>query len=660
MQGVNTTLPTRPYTFGRDTNHPQPTQPNDGSVTLQQPFRVATVTKDLDARFAYWQQQRKGADKSSGEWDQNAKESFEEFTRRRLAYGYHLPPQEGGNERGNQAQATNGQLRGQQGQKKAPVDTEALANKPQSDAQFQDAPLVVREYTHLRILAGDDARRDLTDTVFWHPVLVLHDGYGQVTFDLNDAATIYQVRAMGHTLDGRIGSSTFNFEARLPFALDARMPAQISSGDRIDMPVRLTNNTEGWRAVLLQIAGRGMQLGAQRRDLYSHKLTLDPKDETRTTVSILPSVREGQASVRLSASSAAQRDTVERVLEVVPDGFPITGEKIVRMSRTLKEDIVLPEDRQADSLRFQVLVFPTPLAALLNTVEGREGSRRTGLEAELAQRLGDDVLREELTRGVTPTPEQLARLRDNLDRLKAPTERPASDPTANAKLKTVFAPPAPGPANIKQDELSVYVNGVLVGRQPFVPQQTDPVTLNLPAADAFFRTGKNEVRVELKGDAELPARLSWSYLAKQPASDPAAPVALRTSLDKLAAEEGESVRLQAEIANLTDQVQKQGVAVIGLPAGLSLSSVGRKQLQQAAQTGGKSDSNGAITHWEVRGRELLLYYADVPPKGKLNMEVDLRCDVPGIYRGPASSINPTAMPAAKYWTAPLNVQIKAK
>src|SRR5262249_49810096 len=79
-------------------------------------------------------------------------------------------------------------------------------------------PLILREYAHQHASgAKPEERSDFVDTVFWHPALVLADGKGEVSFDLCDSVTSYQVTVLGHTLDGRIGAATSTIESRLPF-----------------------------------------------------------------------------------------------------------------------------------------------------------------------------------------------------------------------------------------------------------------------------------------------------------------------------------------------------------------------------------------------------------------------------------------------------------
>ena len=74
----------------------------------------------------------------------------------------------------------------------------------------------------------------ITETLAWSPALVLPDGKSEVSFDLCDSVTTFQVNAVAHTLDGRLGSLTTTFESRLPFTLEPRLPVEVTAGDRMD------------------------------------------------------------------------------------------------------------------------------------------------------------------------------------------------------------------------------------------------------------------------------------------------------------------------------------------------------------------------------------------------------------------------------------------
>ena len=69
---------------------------------------------------------------------------------------------------------------------------------------------------------------------------------------------------------------------------------------------------------------------------------------------------------------------------------------------------------------------------------------------------------------------------------------------------------------------------------------------------------------------------------------------------------------------------------------------------------------GVIGAFEVRGRELVLYWRDLAPDAKIDVALDLQGDVPGEYRGPASRAYLYYNADVKYWTPPLTAMIKVK
>src|SRR5207248_1270731 len=128
-----------------------------------------------------------------------------------------------------------------------------------------------------------------------------------------------------------------------------------------------------------------------------------------------------------------------------------------------------------------------------------------------------------------------------------------------------------GASRIAQDgELSLSVGGQQVTRLAFRAGATGTLVLTLPEPEKVLKPGANRVRIGITGKNRLPATLSWAYRSLEPIGDEACPVRLSTSLDRTQAIEGQHVRLTVRLENTADSGQSVAVAVIGLPAGLSL------------------------------------------------------------------------------------------
>jgi hypothetical protein len=217
-------------------------------------------------------------------------------------------------------------------------------------------------------------------------------------------------------------------------------------------------------------------------------------------------------------------------------------------------------------------------------------------------------------------------------------------------------------ANKKTPEagtLSLFVADKQIAKLDFPADAREALEIRLPNAEEVLKPGKNTVRVEITGHNMFPYTLTWSYQTLKPASDADCPVHLTTSLDRTKANEGETVTLNVAVENPSDAERSMVVAIVGLPAGLTLPE-DLKQLKEHAQPRENGTKPGRISYFEIRGRELILYWRGMGPKQKLEVPVELICRVPGEYRGPASRAYMYYNADHKHWVEPLAVTIAAK
>ncbi len=141
------------------------------------------------------------------------------------------------------------------------VEAERKGNKEEKEKQqtqlrqVQAAePCVAREYAHRRLTGQDRAIRfDFTETIYWHPALVMPNGEATVTFDLNDAVTSFQVVAAGHTVNGQLGGRSTVLESRKPFTVAATVPTEVKAGAALQLPVSVANTSSEPRLVYVSL-----------------------------------------------------------------------------------------------------------------------------------------------------------------------------------------------------------------------------------------------------------------------------------------------------------------------------------------------------------------------------------------------------------------------
>jgi hypothetical protein len=216
------------------------------------------------------------------------------------------------------------------------------------------------------------------------------------------------------------------------------------------------------------------------------------------------------------------------------------------------------------------------------------------------------------------------------------------------KALTVYAKKMAHPA--ESGEFRLMVNGQLAGTRKFTPDDVNVIGLDVPNPDAVFKGGeKLEVIVETDAKQAYPFALSYTYTTLTPASDPKCAVKVGTALGRAEANEGDTVPLSVTFENLQKQGQGMAVAVVGIPAGLKVPT-DMKQLTDLRE-------KGVVSFFEVRGRELVLYWRELAPEQKVALTVDLVCDAPGVYRGPASRGYLYYNADHKHWVPPLAVTV---
>jgi hypothetical protein len=207
-------------------------------------------------------------------------------------------------------------------------------------------------------------------------------------------------------------------------------------------------------------------------------------------------------------------------------------------------------------------------------------------------------------------------------------------------------------------ELRLFAGSQQVAALPFAAGTAEPLTLSVPNAETTLKPGKNTVRVEITGKNVFPYTLTWSYQTHQPASAENCPVKLSTKLDRAQATESETVRLNVHVENVSGKGQGMAVAIVGLPGGLTVPE-DMKQLKEYIRVP-TDGQRPLVSAFEIRGRELVLYWRDLAPDQKIDVPIDLICRIPGEYSGPASRAYLYYNADHKHWIEPLTIRIAAK
>ena len=218
--------------------------------------------------------------------------------------------------------------------------------------------------------AYDGPRTDFRETIFWKPSIQTDErGQAQVDFFLSDAVTSFRATVEGMSSGGQPGHGEALIASKLPVSLAVKLPLEVSSGDRIDLPVTLTNTT--WRPYEAALTARFGPAFALAGDA-PQKVTLKSQ-ESRSYFYGLDVVgsglEAGTGEVSLAVESAHLSDAMKRTIRVVPAGFERTRSVAGTLTGKVKQEIDLPE-HLPNTLVAELSFYPSPKSTLVAGTEG--------------------------------------------------------------------------------------------------------------------------------------------------------------------------------------------------------------------------------------------------------------------------------------------------
>ena len=177
-------------------------------------------------------------------------------------------------------------------------------------------------------------RTDFRETVFWAPsVQTGQDGKAQLSFVLSDAVTSFRVQteAIG---GGAAGREETVIKSSLPFSMAVKLPVEVSEGDRIALPLILSNERD--RALQVNLAASFGSLLKLERPVDRAQGSIAALSRDSLFYPLAVTGKKGKTEVRFVADAGGLRDEFVREIAVAPRGFP----QNISKSGRLKDNVV--------------------------------------------------------------------------------------------------------------------------------------------------------------------------------------------------------------------------------------------------------------------------------------------------------------------------------
>ena len=148
-------------------------------------------------------------------------------------------------------------------------------------------------------------------------------------------------------------------------------------------------------------------------------------------------------------------------------------------------------------------------------------------------------------------------------------------------------------------------------------------------------------------DKNIPYSLEVSYNTLTPPTSEKAELQLKTALKNNTAQIGETVRMEVEVRNTKDIFQPMAIAKIGIPAGLSAQPWQLKEIMEKKQA----------AYYEIFDNYVVFYWMGFAPRETRTINLDLKAEIAGHYKGKASTAYLYYTPEYKNWNDGAEIKI---
>lgn len=169
-----------------------------------------------------------------------------------------------------------------------------------------------------------------------------------------------------------------------------------------------------------------------------------------------------------------------------------------------------------------------------------------------------------------------------------------------------------------------------------------------PGTKHAFREGKNTFHAHFANEKEtVPYNMEVSYYTFTPPNSEKAELKLVTGLKDARTKVGETVRLDVQVTNDRSILQPMAIVKIGIPAGLSAQPWQLKEIMEKKE----------VAYYEIFDNYLVLYWMGFASNEVKKISLDLKAEIPGVYKGKASNTYLYYTPEHKHWNEGLDVNI---
>ncbi len=194
-------------------------------------------------------------------------------------------------------------------------------------------------------------------------------------------------------------------------------------------------------------------------------------------------------------------------------------------------------------------------------------------------------------------------------------------------------------------EIQLSVNGSLAENRVYQKGTKDKLVMK-HFAENLYQDGAQTIRVSFHQTTQpLPYAVDIYWNSKTPLTNTDCKVMINAAMNKSVVKVNETARLTIQLTNRTSAGMT--MAVIGIPAGLSVQPWQLKELQE----------RGLFDFYEIIGDRIAFYYRELKPSAQQTILLDLKAEIPGTFQGAANTAYLYYTNESKDWKKGLKITV---
>lgn len=209
-------------------------------------------------------------------------------------------------------------------------------------------------------------RRDFPETLFWQPEIITDDrGKASLEIPMADSITTWQAAVDCVNSVGRMGSTEIPITVFQDFFVDLDLPASMSLGDEVSVPVTCYNYLKETQRVQFTMAAEKWY----ETPMPEQSLSLGP-NEVKSVNFPMKVLQAGTHPLRVTARGTKMADAIEREVRVAPTGDRREYTKNAVLKDSFCDAITIPSEAIADSQSLWARFYPSRFSEVIEGLEG--------------------------------------------------------------------------------------------------------------------------------------------------------------------------------------------------------------------------------------------------------------------------------------------------